>query len=66
MLTFTKTMVDGFRHTNKSLRYGQAFYGYAKLHKVTNAADKAFCDRLFNASDDAAKAMIASRTDKTQ
>jgi hypothetical protein len=63
MITFAKTLVDRFRHNNKSLRYGQAFYNYAKLHKVDHPQDKEFCDRLFNADDDKAKQMIISRTD---
>lgn len=63
MLTFSKSMVEKFVHRNKSLRWGQAFHQHFKLHKITGT-DKAFCDRLYNASDDTAKAMVASRTDK--
>lgn len=65
MLMFPKSLTDKFRHNNKSLRLGQAFYNFAKLHKIKNTADKLFCDRLFNESDDnKAKDMIISRTDK--
>lgn len=64
MIMFAKTRVDKFVHKNKSLRYGQDFYNYMKLHKVANAQDKEFCDRLYNANDEVAKAMIISRTDK--
>lgn len=64
MITFQKSRVDEFRHTNKSLRWGQAFYSYMKLHKVTYPQDKEFCDRLYNASDEVAKQMVASRLDK--
>lgn len=63
MLTFPKSAVDGFVHRNKSLRWGQAFHQHMKLHKVTGQ-DKPFCDKLYNADDATAKAMVASRTDK--
>lgn len=65
MLTFSKSLVDKFKHTNNALRYGQQFYIAFKLHKV-EGQDKAFCDKLYNATEKTAKAMIASRTDKTQ
>ena len=63
MITFAKTAVDKFVHRNKVLRYGQAFHRQFKLDKVTNQQDKEFCDRLWNASDEKAKAMIQSRLD---
>ena len=44
---------------------GQAFFGYMKLEKVTNQQDKEFCDRLYNATDEKAKAMVASRLDRS-
>ena len=63
---FAKSSVDKFKHQNKALRWGQAFYKFMKLDKVKNIQDKEFCDRLFNADDDKAKAMVASRTDRSQ
>lgn len=65
MLTFYKSEVARFHHSNKSLRYGQAFYQFFKLWEVTSA-DKHFCDKLYIVDDEVAKAMIASRTDQTQ
>lgn len=65
MLMFSKSEVEKFRHNNKALRWGQAFHGYFKLERVTGQ-DKYFCDKLYNASEDVAKAMVASRTDRTQ
>lgn len=63
MLMFPKSQVILFRHTNKALRYGQAFHQYMKLHKCNQ--DKAFCDKLYNETNtEIAKQMIASRTDK--
>lgn len=59
---FPKTQVNAFQHKNKALRYGQAFHQFMKLEKVTGQ-DKDFCDRLYQANEDKAKAMIASRTD---
>lgn len=66
MLMFSESEVKRFRHQNKSLRWGQAFYNFMKLHKVQEPQDKEFCERLYNASEEKAKAMVASRTDKTQ
>ena len=65
MITFTKSKVDAFKHLNTHLRWGQAFFGYMKLEKVTNQQDKEFCDRLYNATDEKAKAMVASRLDRS-
>lgn len=63
MLMFSKSLVDGFKHRNKTLRYGQALHQYAKLEKVTGQ-DKNFCDRLYEADEEKAKSMIASRLDR--
>lgn len=62
MLTFPKSAVERFRHRNLALRYGQAFHQHMKLEKVVGA-DKAFCDKLYNADEAIARAMIASRID---
>lgn len=63
-LTFPKSLTDRFRHNNKALRYGQAFHRFMRLEKLKFPADKAFCDKLYNADDETAKAMIASRINK--
>ena len=65
MLMFSKSEVGKFTHRNKSLRWGQAFYNHFKLEKVTGQ-DKYFCDKLYNADEATAKAMVASRTDHSQ
>lgn len=65
MLTFPKSIVDKFKHRNLALRYGQAFHGFFKLEKI-KGQDKDFCDRLYNADDAKAKAMIQSRIDRNQ
>lgn len=62
MLTFSKSVVDAFVHQNKALRWGQAFHQHMKLERCTQ--DKAFCDKLYNADDQTAKAMVASRLDR--
>lgn len=64
MIMFPKTQVDKFRHMNKAITWAQAFCLQMKLDKVTNPQDKEFCDRLRNADEVKAKAMVASRTDK--
>ena len=67
MLMFSKSEVSRFVHTNKALRWGQAFYNAFKLHKVSGAQDKEFCDRLYNEKDDSrAKAFVQGRTDMSQ
>lgn len=65
MITFSASEIAKFRHTNKAKRWGQAFYDHFKLHRV-EGSDKAFCEKLYNADEATAKAMVASRTDKTQ
>lgn len=63
MIKFPASQVKAFVHRNKALRWGQAFHQFMKLEKVENAQDKEFCDRLYNAPDEKAKAMVTSRTD---
>lgn len=65
-LSFSKSEVDGFRHSNKHLRYGQQFHQKFKLDKVKDPKDKIWCDKLYHSGDEQAKAMIASRTDHAQ
>ena len=65
MVTFSRSVVDQFKHVNKNLRWGQAFHQFMKLDRCTT--DKHFLDRLYNESDEGkAKAMVISRTDHTQ
>lgn len=66
MLTFSASEVKRFVHNNKAKRWGQDFYDFMKLDKVKNPQDKHFCDKLYNAEESVAKAMVKSRTDKTQ
>jgi len=61
MLMFPKSRVDAFRHRNTALRWGQAFYSYMKLEKCRQ--DRFFCDKLYNADEATARAMVASRID---
>lgn len=63
MLTFSKSEVNNFRFKDDGQRYGQSFYNYFKLHKITNSQDKLFCDKLYNADYETAKVMISSRID---
>jgi hypothetical protein len=65
-LTFTSSVIQDFKHENKALRYGQAFYQWMKLEKVVNEVDKRFCGRLYNADELTAKSMIFARTDFSQ
>lgn len=63
MLIFPKSLVDNFRHNNKGKRYGQAFYDFAKLHRV-KGEDRYFCNKLYNEENEQkVKNMINSRTD---
>ncbi len=63
MLSIPKSKFDQFKHKNASKRWGQAFYDFMKFNKVTNPIDKPFLDKLYNATDDVAKAMVQSRID---
>ena len=65
MLTFSKSEVDRIQHTNLALRWGQNFHQKMKLDRVTGP-DKNWCDKLYAASDNIAKAMVRQRTDMTQ
>lgn len=64
MIMFPHSLVQGFRHTNKTLRWGQAFHQYAKLEKVENTQDRGWCNRLYYAKDAEAKVMVYSRIDE--
>lgn len=66
MLTFTASFLAQFKKIHPELRYGQEFHQWARLDKITNTEDKFFCDKLYEAGDMLAKAMIDSRTDYTQ
>lgn len=50
-----------FRHTDKNLRWGQAFYLFMELGKCVQ--DRDFCDKLFNAPDDVAKNLVRLHID---
>lgn len=62
-ITFPRSRVDQFRHNDPTLRWGQAFHQYMKLHKCKT--DKMFCDRLYNASDELAKKLVHERIDES-
>lgn len=66
MISFPLSRVKKFVKRDNNLRYGQEFYVFMALEKVTNPADVVFCDRLYEADGDLAKAMIASVTDPNQ
>lgn len=66
MLMFSQTVVNSFRKQNPDLRYGQEFHQFMQLNKIENTADKEFCDRLYQADDEKAIAMIRERIDHTQ
>ncbi len=64
MIMFPKSRVSAFRHANKALRYGQAFFNFMKLEKVTNPQDKQFCNRIYTEPDESkVRQWIASRID---
>lgn len=69
-IVFPRSRVEQFYrehpnwHTVEKLRFGQAFYNFMQLDKVTGEANKAFCDRLFNADSMAAQRMVIDRTDR--
>jgi hypothetical protein len=59
-----KTRFDEFCKELKNpngQRIGQRFYDFMELHKVTSPANQDWADKLYNASDEAAKFMIKCR-----
>ena len=62
ILTFPRTRVNAFKHDKPHLRWGQAFYQHMELHKCKQ--DYMFCQRLYNATDEVAQAMVAARIDE--
>ena len=63
MLIFPNSRVSQFKHTDKNLRWGQAFHQFMQLEKCEQ--DREFCDMLYNASDEKAKNMVRERIDTT-
>lgn len=72
MLTFPKTLVDAFVESHEyqnfknhpEYRLGQAFHNFARLYKISNPDDKAFCDKLWEADGVNALFLIAERYDE--
>lgn len=64
MLSFPLSKVKLFVHKNKSKTWGQAFYDYMNLKD--NRDDINFCERLRQAPETTAMAMVASRTDHSK
>lgn len=69
-MNISKTLYDEFRkdwNTGKyaGQRLGQAFYNHFSLHKHDKKGDP-FLDRLYNADESQAKAMIATLIDGAQ
>ena len=44
-------------------RWGQSFYDFMQLHKITSTEAKVWSDRLYNAKDDVAKQMVKTSID---
>lgn len=52
-----------FEKKDNGQRWGQQFYEYMELHKVTSPFDKVWCDALYNASDVTARQMVLNAID---
>lgn len=69
-ITFPQTSVDRFfrekwpHQKGKGIRMGQAFHQFMNLEKITSDDNKVFCDRLYEADGNKAKAIILSVLDK--
>ena len=48
----------------KGTRWGQQFYEFMDLHKVTNPFDKAWCDGMYNASTHIGRQMVLANIDR--
>lgn len=57
-ICFSRDLVNNFR-PNPDQRWGQSFYEYMKLDRCHQ--DREFCDRIYNAQDEEAKALVHSR-----
>lgn len=51
------------RPANSPQRWGQMFYEFMELHKVTDKDNKIWCDMLYNASDRTARQMVLASID---
>ena len=56
-----------FQRTNEHLRWGQEFYDFAKLEKLSSPENVAWAKKLYNEpSEDLAKKMVLAKVDYTQ
>lgn len=63
-IRFPRSRVLAFMRAHISgMNIGRTFYKFMELDKITNPNDKAYCDRLYNATTSDAHKMIIARTD---
>lgn len=61
------SLFQRFTRTNKHLRWGQEFYGFAKLEKLSSPENVAWANKLYNEPDEVlAKNMVLAKVDYAQ
>lgn len=61
------SLFQRFTRTNKHLRWGQEFHGFAKLEKLNDPEDVHWADKLYNEPDECeAKGMVYAKIDYQQ
>lgn len=63
-LTIPESRLKAFRKAEDDQRWGQAFYDYMELHKITEPVNKAWCDKLYCAGFIDARKMVHSVLDR--
>lgn len=58
MISIPYSRFKAFKPTTQNQRWGQAFHDYMEFDKVTDAEDKVWCDRLYNAGFNEAQSMV--------
>ena len=62
-ITIPRSRYNQFQRVPNAQRWGQQFYEFMELHKVTDPDNKIWCDLLYNASDRTARQMVLASLD---
>lgn len=62
-IKFPLSRVVAFKPADHKRRWGQQFYDYMELDKVTSSPNREYCDKIYNAPRDEAERMVENRID---
>lgn len=63
-MSIPKSRLDRFVYDRDlGTRWGQQFYDYMELHKVTDPFNKVWCDKLYEVRDQLARQMVLNSLD---